>query len=116
MEIEGNPIILPPEGQIPQKKYTEGEEIFVFLKGYGKDMLPDISQTNKEYVEAILKMLVPEIEEGTIVIEKIARRAGIRTKILVRSTDSKIDPVGTMVGVGAERVQQINSLLSYKIE
>ena len=61
-------------------------------------------------------MLVPEIEEGTIVIEKIARRAGIRTKILVRSTDSKIDPVGTMVGVGAERVQQINSLLSYKIE
>ncbi|MCR5411955.1 MAG: hypothetical protein K6E76_02975 [Patescibacteria group bacterium] len=116
LEIEGNPIILPPEGQIPQKKYTEGEEIFVFLKGYGKDMLPDISQTNKEYVEAILKMLVPEIEEGTIVIEKIARRAGIRTKILVRSTDSKIDPVGTMVGVGAERVQQINSLLSYKIE
>ena len=31
LEIEGNPIILPPEGQIPQKKYTEGEEIFVFL-------------------------------------------------------------------------------------
>lgn len=115
LEIDGNPVILPPEGQIPQKKYEEGEEIFVFLKGgFGKDMLPDLSETNKEYIEAILKLMIPEIAEEKIAIEKIARRPWIRTKVLLKRVDEHIDPVSAAVWLNGERAREINELLSYK--
>jgi N utilization substance protein A len=52
-----------------------------------------ITQSTPDYIEAILRKLVPELDEGLVTIEKIARVPGKKTKILVKSNDEKIDPV-----------------------
>ena len=81
--------------------YEPGEEIFVLLKQISKDqgsIVLEITQSTTEYIEAILRKIVPELEEGVITINKIVRIPGKRTKIVVSSNEEKIDPVGVMVG------------------
>lgn len=110
----GNTIILPTNGQIRGKIYEEGEEIIVFLsENMGKDLIPDVSESNELYIDALLKLVFPEVEDGTIEIKKIVRESGIRTKVIVKSTDEKIDAIGTLVGKNAERIRQINQYLEY---
>jgi N utilization substance protein A len=50
---------------------------------------------------------VPEISDGTVLIDLIVRVAGYRTKLTVRSTDGRIDPVGACVGMRGSRVKNI---------
>ena len=50
---------------------------------------------------------LPEIYDGTVEIVSIAREAGDRTKMAVRSTDPNVDPVGTCVGPKGQRVQLV---------
>jgi N utilization substance protein A len=50
---------------------------------------------------------VPELEDQTVVIEKIVRDGGYRTKLIVRSNNPKVDPVGACVGVRGGRVKNI---------
>ncbi len=114
LDIDGTPVVLTAEGQIPHRAYEVGEEIFVLLKKISKDsggITLDISQSSPDYIEAILKKIVPELEEGTVVIEKIARIAGRKCKIVVSSADEKIDPIGVMVGHQGDRINTILSLL-----
>ena len=101
LDIEGVPVVLPSDGQIPKRIYEVGEDIFVFLKQISKDstgITLDITQSSEEYIEAIINKIVPEVEEGIVRIEKIARSPGIKTKIIVSSTDENVDPVGVMIG------------------
>jgi N utilization substance protein A len=114
LDIDQTTVVLPPEGQIPNRSYEPGEEIFVFLKKIGKDaagVVLDISQTNGEFIAAILEKIVPELADGTVQIDKIARVAGRKTKVVVSSNDEKIDPVGVMVGHKGDRINTVLSLL-----
>ncbi len=114
LDIEGSAVVLTAEGQIPHRGYEVGEEIFVLLKRISKDsggITLDITQSSPDYIEAILRKIVPELDEGIIIIEKIARIAGKKCKIVVRSTDEKIDPIGVMVGHQGDRINTILSLL-----
>ncbi|HRX64012.1 MAG TPA: NusA N-terminal domain-containing protein [Candidatus Absconditabacterales bacterium] len=114
LDIEGSAVVLQADGQIPHRVYETGEEIFVLLKQISKDsggIVLNITQSTADYIEAILKKIVPELEEGLVVIEKIARSPGRKTKILVSSTDEKIDPVGVMVGHKGDRINTVLSLL-----
>ena len=114
LDIDQTTVVLPPEWQIPNRSYEPGEEIFVFLKKMSKEggsINLEISQTNEEYIAVILEKIVPELAEGVITIEKIARTAGLKTKIVVSSNDEKIDPVGVMVGHKGDRINTVLSLL-----
>jgi len=61
-----------------------------------------LSRTDNEFVHAIIKQEVPEVEAGVVTVDKIAREAGIRSKILVSVSEDEdngsIDPVGTILG------------------
>ncbi|HKL44229.1 MAG TPA: transcription termination factor NusA [Candidatus Absconditabacterales bacterium] len=114
LDIEGSAVVLAADGQIPHRIYEPGEEIFVLLRQISKDsggIVLNITQSTPDYIEAILKKIVPELEEGLVVIEKIARTPGRKTKILVSSTDDKVDPVGVMVGHKGDRINTVLSLL-----
>ena len=114
LDVNSTTVVLPPEWQIPWKTYEPGEEICVFLKGvkseWGASNL-EISQTNADYIAAILEKCIPELANWTVNIEKIARMAGIKTKVIVSTNDEKVDPVGVMVGYKGERINEILSLL-----
>lgn len=114
LDVDGVPVVLPPDGQIPKRIYEIGEDIFVFLKQISKDstgITLDITQSSEEYIEAIINKIVPEVEEGIVRIEKIARAPGIKTKIVVNSLDDNIDPVGVMIGHKGDRINILLSLL-----
>jgi N utilization substance protein A len=114
LDIEGVAVVLPADGQIPKRMYEIGEDIFVYLKQISKDstgITLDITQASEEYIEAIIRKIVPEVEEGTVVIEKIARAAGIKTKVVVNSKDPNIDAVGVMIGHKGDRINILLSLL-----
>lgn len=66
-----------------------------------------LSRSHPEFVAALFEQEVPELADNIIKIEKIVREPGYRTKLAVSSSDNKIDPVGTCVGVRGTRIKNI---------
>ncbi|MEI8329505.1 MAG: transcription termination factor NusA [Chlamydiia bacterium] len=107
-KVEG---ILPDRFYPKTEKYNVGERVQALLlevkdtENGGAEVI--LSRSHPEFVQQLFKMEVPELNDGTIVIEKIVREAGYRTKVAVSSSDSKVDPVGACVGVRGSRVKNI---------
>ncbi len=102
--------ILPRSEQIDGEYYTVGERLKVYIKGVEHDDARAqlvLSRGNTDFIEYLFRQEVPELENGSVEIKAIAREAGRRTKIAVRSTVSGVDPVGTFVGGRGMRVQAI---------
>lgn len=117
LDIDQTTVVLPLEWQLPNAHYEPGSDIFVFLKKMTKDsggVTLDISQTNSEYVSAILEKLIPELASWIVQIEKIARIAGLKTKVIVSSNDEKVDPVWVMIGQKWDRIHTVLSLLDWE--
>ena len=70
-----------------------------------------LSRSSKEMVSELFKLEVPEIAEEVIEIRAVAREAGARTKIAVKTNDARIDPVGACVGMRGSRVQAVSNEL-----
>ncbi len=66
-----------------------------------------LSRTSPKFLEALLKLEIPEIYDGLISIKKVVRIPGVRAKVLVESYDDRIDPVGACVGVRGSRIKPI---------
>jgi len=96
LDIDGATVVLWPEGQVPNRIYNGWEEIIVFLKEISKGsgwINLHITQWGTDFIDALLKRIVPEYEEGLVTIGKIVRITGKRTKMVVSSNDEKVDPV-----------------------
>jgi N utilization substance protein A len=108
--IEG--IMLPSE-QVIGEQYRLNERIKAYVvetreKSYkSKDPCVMISRTHPGLVRRLCEMEIPEIGNGIVEIMGVAREAGSRTKIAVRSTDENIEPVGACVGQKGTRIQTI---------
>lgn len=103
--------ILPERNYPRTEKYQVGEKVQALLlevqdtDNGGAEVI--LTRKHPEFVSSLLALDVPELSDGIITIEKIVRDAGYRTKIAVDSTDPKIDPVGTCVGVRGTRIKNI---------
>ena len=76
-----------------------------------------LSRTHPNIVKKLFELEVPEIKEGLVVIESLAREAGSRTKMAVSSFDESVDPVGACVGNRGNRVQAVvDELFEEKID
>ena len=120
VDIEWTMVILGPESQIPNKVYSVWEDVWVLLrqisKGTGWIML-DITQSWTDFIDSLLRKNIPEVEDWRVEIIKIARISGKRTKVLVSSSDEKIDPVGVFVGQYGQRIENLlNALGGEKID
>ena len=71
-----------------------------------------LSRANGKFLEELFKVEVPEIEEGIVEIKKIERDPGFHAKVMVSSIDSKIDPIGTCVGMRGIRIRAVMNELS----
>jgi N utilization substance protein A len=74
----------------------------------------EITQTAPEYVEALMKKYIPEIEEWIVKIEKIARIPGQKTKVLVSTDDERVDPVWVCIGEWGTRIATIMDELEWE--
>lgn len=110
VDDENNELILPKGEQIPRDQYRKGETVkAVILRVDNENNNPKIilSRTSPIFLQRLLEQEVPEIVDGLITVQRIARMPGERAKIAVESYDERIDPVGACVGVKGSRVHGI---------
>lgn len=102
--------ILPAREQSSQDEFRQGDYIKAYVLEVKKTPSgPEIilSRAHEGMVKRLFEIEVPEIHEGIVQIKGVAREAGSRTKIAVYSADSKVDPVGSCVGMRGQRVKNI---------
>jgi transcription termination/antitermination protein NusA len=102
--------IIPQSEQIQGEFYSIGSRIKVFIKDIERDNRGPqliLSRGNEAFVEYLFRQEVPEMETGAVEIKAIAREAGRRTKLAVKSNVPGVDPVGTFVGGHGTRVQAV---------
>jgi len=105
------------EGILPVNEQARGErypannrmKFFIIEVRDSEKRGPQIflSRTHPGLVKKLFELEVPEIREGIVSINSIAREAGSRTKIAVSSSDESVDPVGACVGNRGNRVQAV---------
>jgi N utilization substance protein A len=110
LEIEGMTVSLPWKEQIPGEHYYTGKRLRVYLDTVeltGKGPQLRISRTHPNLVKKLLELEIPEVRNGDVEIKGIARDAGFRSKVAVKSNDPRIDPIGACVGQKGVRIQAV---------
>lgn len=103
--------IMPMKNYPKTESYHTGDKVLALLLGVqdtetgGAEVV--LSRSHPDFVRQLMIQEVPEINDGTVVIDKLVREPGYRTKMTVRSTDSKVDPVGACVGMRGVRVKNV---------
>ena len=102
--------VMPAREQIPGEYYKAGNRIRVFVlnvKDTPRQLQVIVSHAHSEIVRELFELEIPEIEDGIVEINSIAREAGFRTKIAVASNDPEVDCVGACIGPRGSRIQTI---------
>ncbi|MDP3890835.1 transcription termination factor NusA [Nocardioides sp.] len=102
--------LLPLGERVPGETYEHGSRIKCLVISVRKGMRgPQItlSRSHPHLVQKLFALEVPEIADGTVEIAAIAREAGHRTKIAVRSTVPGVNPKGSCIGPMGQRVRNV---------
>ncbi len=102
--------LLPREEQIPREHYKRGERVQALIievrkEGRGPQVI--ISRAHRDYMAALFRREIPEVDDGTVQVMGVARDPGSRAKVAVLSRERDVDPVGACVGVRGSRIQNI---------
>lgn len=102
--------VMGRQDQMPNETYRIHDRVKVYVtrvENATKGPQVFVSRTHADLLKRLFEQEVPEIYDGTVEIMAIAREAGDRAKVAVRSNNPDIDPVGTSVGSRGQRVQTI---------
>ena len=102
--------VLPKSEQIPGEEFQAHDRIKVYItkvENTSKGPQIYVSRSHPDLLKRLFEQEIPEIYDGVVEIVSIAREAGDRSKVAVRSRDVNVDPVGTCVGPRGQRVQTI---------
>ncbi|MFA4942014.1 MAG: transcription termination factor NusA [Patescibacteria group bacterium] len=112
--------ILPVEEQISGESYPLNGRVKVYVKEVragqkGAEVV--LSRRSEEILKKVFYLEIPEISNGLIKIESVAREAGSRSKVAISTDSENIDPVGSCVGQRGSRIQTIiNELGGEKVD
>ena len=106
--------LLPRDQMIPKENLRPGDRVRAYLwkvdrTARGPQII--LSRITPDFLVKLFELEVPELEDGLLEIKAAARDPGSRAKIAVKSNDSRIDPIGTCVGMRGSRVQAVTSEL-----
>ena len=106
---------LPKDQIIPKENLRPGDRVRAYMLKVdraqrGQQVI--LSRTCPEIIMKLFELEVPEIEQGLMTIKSASRDPGVRAKIAVHTSDARIDPIGTCVGVRGSRVQAVTHELS----
>jgi N utilization substance protein A len=106
----GMEAVLPPAEQVPGERYEHGDRLRVYVVGVSKNprgVAVTVSRTHPELVRGLFALEVPEVADGAVEIAAIAREAGHRSKIAVRSRIAGLNPKGACIGPMGSRVRAV---------
>ncbi len=107
--------IMPPKQRIPGEEYNKEDRLRFYVQEVrdgvrGNELI--LSRSHPNLVRRLFESEVQEIADHTVEILNIVRDAGYRTKMVVRSSDPNVDPVGACVGMRGTRVKSVVNVLS----
>ena len=107
--------VIPAAEQVPGESYEHGERLRCYVVGVSRgarEPLITLSRTHPNLVRKLFSLEVPEIADGSVEIVAVAREAGHRSKIAVRSRVSGLNAKGACIGPMGQRVRNVMSELS----
>ena len=110
LDDEGNEIILPKSEQIRSDFFRKGDSVRGVIKSVelrGNKPAIILSRTSPVFLNKLFEQEIPEVFDGLITVEGVARIPGEKAKVAVDSYDDRIDPVGACVGVKGSRIHGI---------
>lgn len=102
--------LLPKAAQHPRDRLSPGERITAVVASVSADHdAPAVvlSRASEAYLLAALRLTVPEIEEGLIVVTAAAREAGNRAKVELYSKRPDVDPVAVCIAHGRDLTEAL---------
>ncbi|MCA9162308.1 MAG: transcription termination factor NusA [Planctomycetales bacterium] len=102
--------LLPRSEMIPGESHHPNERIRAVIaevRAVGNRVRVVLSRTRPQLVQRLFEQEIPEIADGVISVNAMAREPGYRTKVAVSSTDQRVDCVGACVGVRGNRIKNI---------
>lgn len=102
--------VLPAHEQVKTDDYSFNSHMRLYILRVDEKMgrpVIYVSRSHPNLVRKLFEQEVPEIQDGTVEIVSVAREAGARSKIAVRSTQPHVDPLGACVGQRGIRVQAV---------
>ncbi len=107
--------IVPPKQRIPGEEYNKDDRMRFYIQEVrdgvrGNELI--LSRSHPNLVRRLFESEVQEIADHTVEILNIVREPGYRTKMVVRSEDPNVDPVGACVGMRGTRVKSVVNVLS----
>ncbi|MFD6142737.1 transcription termination factor NusA [Promicromonospora sp. NPDC060271] len=110
VDVGGTEAVLPPHEQVPTEEYVHGERLRAYVVEVSRGMKgPQItlSRTHPNLVRKLFELEVPEIADGSVEITAIAREAGHRTKMAVRTRVAGLNAKGACIGPMGARVRAV---------
>jgi len=110
LDDEGNELVMPKSEQIRSDYFRKGDSVRGIIKTVelrGNKPVIIMSRTAPEFLVKLFEQEIPEVFDGLITIEGVARIPGEKAKIAVDSYDDRIDPVGACVGMKGSRIHGI---------
>lgn len=103
---------LSHQDQIPGESFRSHDMIDVYVykvENNPKGVNVFVSRSHPEFIKRIMEREIPEVFDGTVEIMSVSREAGDRTKVAVRSHNSNVDAIGTIVGRGGSNIKKVIS-------
>lgn len=106
---------LPKKERLVNDDFNVGDKIKVYLSAV--EQTPKgpkfyVSRSDKNLVTRLMEQFIPEVNDGTVEVMGIARDAGERSKVAVRSNNPHVDAIGTCVGEKGSRINAIVEALN----
>ncbi len=110
VEVERFEGIVPIKQRIPNEEYAQGDQLRFYVLDVrdgvrGNELI--LSRSHPNLVRRLFENEVLEIAENTVEIVNVVRDAGYRSKLVVRSLDPNVDPIGACVGMRGMRVKNV---------
>ncbi len=116
IEVDEIRAILPMKSRIKGEIFKVGDHIKAVVRRVNMDKINgiqiELSRTSPKFLETLLELQVPEIADGSVIIEKSARIPGQRAKVALISTHPQVDAVGSTVGVKGVRINAVSKELN----
>ena len=110
LDDDGNELVLPKSEQIKSDFFRKGDSVRGVIKTVelrGNKPAIILSRTSPLFLNKLFEQEIPEVFDGLITVEGVARIPGEKAKVAVDSYDDRIDPVGACVGVKGSRIHGI---------
>jgi N utilization substance protein A len=110
VDVGGTEAVLPPHEQVPGEEYVHGERLRAYVVEVArgaKGAQVTLSRTHPGLVRKLFELEVPEVADGSVEITAVAREAGHRTKVAVRSHVSGLNAKGACIGPMGARVRAV---------